>query len=281
MNSLQILKKLIKPIVHKLGFDIVRYPRPEPRIERLIQRPFNVLAFVLDYYLSSGAPFFFVQVGANDGVRWDPLHALICKYRLRGLLVEPLPDIFEQLRRNYATESQLSFARCAIATEDGLRSIFRVRSDAPVGDWAHGIASYSRKHLITHLSDVERCEDLIEEVQVPTVTVKTLLRNHAIDRINLLQVDTEGYDFEIVEMFFGEGRLPEIINFERQHLSAKNKQESRRLLAKHGYRFVDVGMDTLGIRTDFSWPLGIDDVDVFDSIPAETPPGTEVRLESV
>jgi len=266
MSSLQFLKRLIKPVVHKLGFDIVRYPVPQPVIERLIERPFHVLAFVVNYYVASGRPFFFVQVGANDGLRWDPLHALVCKFRLSGLLVEPLPDTFEQLRRNYVTEPQLTFEQCAIAADDGARPLFRVRSDAAVGDWAHGIASFNRAHLVRHLGDVERGEELVEEVQVRTLSVKTLLRNHGIDQVNLLQVDTEGYDYEIVRMFFAEGRFPEIVNFERVHLSLRDKQECRRLLARHGYRFVDVGMDTLGIRMDFSWPVGTEDVDVFDKV---------------
>ena len=45
--------------------------------------------------------FFFVQIGANDGINHDPLHEYVTKYNLSGLVVEPQPDVFELLRKNY------------------------------------------------------------------------------------------------------------------------------------------------------------------------------------
>lgn len=45
----------IKSIANKFGIDIVRY-RPI-KIEDLIEDPFNVLEFVIFYYLVSSAPF--------------------------------------------------------------------------------------------------------------------------------------------------------------------------------------------------------------------------------
>jgi len=259
VDYLEIAKKLVKPVVHGLGIDIVRYPRVEPKPQRLIQRPFNVLEFVVDHRIrSAGTSIYFVQVGASNGVRWDPLRDLIFRYHLSGLLIEPLPDAFEQLRQGYADEPQLSFENCAIASDDGMKSLFRVKANAPYGDWAQGVASFSRKHVLAHLrdepGDEREHEQYIEEVQVPTITVNTLLQKHRLPEITLLQIDTEGYDFEILKMFFAAHIFPEIVNFERVHLPFRNQQESRYQLIKHGYRFVDVGIDTLAIRAGSSWP---------------------------
>ena len=44
----------------------------------------------------------FIQVGANDGEYADPLHSFIVNYPWHGILVEPQPDIFARLRKNYA-----------------------------------------------------------------------------------------------------------------------------------------------------------------------------------
>ena len=252
---MSILKKLAKPIVHRLGFDIVRYPAISPKVERLIQRPFNVLEFIVADFLSRNRRFFFVQAGANNGIRWDPLHDLICKHHLAGLLVEPLPDIFDELRKNYAMEPQLSFEGSALAEEEGVQSLFRVKLDAPVGDWAQGVASFNKLHVINHLkSELEEWEQFIEEVKVPTIPVTTLLQKHSIAEITLLQIDTEGHDFEILKMFLSARMFPEVINFERVNLSFRDQQESRRLLVENGYRFLDVGIDTLAIRASLSNP---------------------------
>src|ERR1700681_618887 len=51
----------------------------------------------------------FVQIGANDGIKNDPIHVYVRKYHWNGLLVEPMPDFFNTLRINYMGEDQLWF----------------------------------------------------------------------------------------------------------------------------------------------------------------------------
>ncbi len=85
------IKMAVKSMLRSFGADIVRFA-PE------LNRPFPVLPFLLKEQLSRSEPFFFIQVGANDGVLDDPIRALILEYRLAGLLIEPLPDIFEKLK---------------------------------------------------------------------------------------------------------------------------------------------------------------------------------------
>ena len=45
--------------------------------------------------------FFFIQVGANDGLMCDPIRQFIVKHSWGGILVEPVPDYFELLKKNY------------------------------------------------------------------------------------------------------------------------------------------------------------------------------------
>jgi FkbM family methyltransferase len=228
--------RYVRRLANRFGVDITKY-RPTT-----IEHPFNVLEFVIDHYLRDDATFNFIQIGANDGVRWDPLHALIIKHHLTGLLVEPLPDMFEQLMENYRSEPQLSFENAAVATESGTRTLFRITPDANVPDAAHGWASFNKEHLA---ADFKRH---LQEVSVPTLTVKELLEKHSIERITLLQIDTEGYDYEILKMFFQERVFPEIINFEYALLSNNDYLDCRRALVDNGYRFIDTAIDTLAIK---------------------------------
>ena len=43
--------------------------------------------------------FFFIQVGANDGVMCDPIRQFIVKHSWGCILVEPVPDYFELLKK--------------------------------------------------------------------------------------------------------------------------------------------------------------------------------------
>ena len=84
-----------------------------------------------------------------------------------------------------------------------------------------------------------------EELKVPTLTFESLINKYNISNISLLQIDTEGYDFEILKMVFSAKVFPEIINYEWTELSHKDRYECKKLLIKNGYRFIDVGADTL------------------------------------
>jgi hypothetical protein len=56
--------------------------------------------------------FCFIQVGAYDGRESDTICEYIRRYRWRGLLAEPRPDIIERLKLNYAGLPGLTF-ECA------------------------------------------------------------------------------------------------------------------------------------------------------------------------
>ena len=48
--------------------------------------------------------FFFVQIGANDGFKADPIYLYVRKYGWKGILVEPVSYIFEKLKENYKVQ---------------------------------------------------------------------------------------------------------------------------------------------------------------------------------
>jgi Methyltransferase FkbM domain len=88
---------------------------------------------VLDHYLASREdprPFFFLQVGAYDGVIDDPLHERVREGNWHGILVEPQPSHFRRLLESYAGIEGLTFVNAAISEERGLRRMFVIQDEA-------------------------------------------------------------------------------------------------------------------------------------------------------
>ncbi len=123
------LKKALQFGANLIGYDIVR---------RLVKPPnsLNLLDLAILAVIQDQKDFFFLQIGANDGILEDPLRSLILARHLEGVLVEPLPDKFAELQRNYAHEKQLRFENCAVAKKNGECSLFRVVSPSPYPQWA-------------------------------------------------------------------------------------------------------------------------------------------------
>ena len=231
------LKPTVKALAQLFGFDIVRHA---PAFDQ----PFPVLPYLVRERLSRNEPFYFVQVGANDGIADDPISELVATYRLPGLLIEPLPDVFRHLKETYAGHSQLVFENVAISDREQKLPLYRANRDPDVSSGDDVLASFFREHL---LREGIKDHDIVA-VEVQAVRFESLMVKYSIDQIALLQVDTEGYDYDIVKLAFAAGLRPEMINFEHCHLPPMLRYECKRVLANHGYRFIEVGKDTLALK---------------------------------
>jgi FkbM family methyltransferase len=239
------LKSILKTFLRHYGLDLIRYA-PDT------VKPLNVLELAVRLRLQLDNSFFFVQIGANDGIRHDPLRELVLKYHLPGVLVEPLPDLFTSLQANYAAEPQLRFENVAIAPTRGEMTLYRFHEDAPVHDDLHGVATADAQQIRQWARD-NGSEEHVVEVTVPCITLPQLLQKHHVQHITLLQVDTEGLDYAILQMAFKAKVFPEMINFEFLHLSPDDRLNARRLLIQHGYSLCDGYIDTFALRDDLEW----------------------------
>jgi FkbM family methyltransferase len=186
--------------------------------------------------LSAATPdFLVIQIGACDGLLLDPIHALIVKNHWRGVLVEPQKLEFEKLKNTYRNElDRIVLENVAISDSEGTRTLYRVKDSELKADWQRGFAS------LLHRPDARR---FTAEV-VPCITLETLLNRHRVSRIDLLQVDVEGYDFEIIKLIDFDKIRPRLIRYEHRHLRPWDKRACKALLANHGYQTLEMQFDT-------------------------------------
>jgi FkbM family methyltransferase len=238
------LKTAVRWPIRKLGYDIVRYVHTP-------EQPFNVLRLIVDAQVAAGRTIRFVQIGANDGVFQDPIRDLVVKHRLRGVLVEPLPDLFARLRANYNGQPGLAFEQCAVGEHDGEATLYRVAADPQLPAWTQGIASFDKEHLSGRKFKFPALEGRVESLKVPVLTLPSLLRKHDMDGCELLQIDAEGYDCRIVQAAIRSGLRPGIINYENLNSGPEERAQVKRLLADNAYAFLDIGPDTLAVRSSY------------------------------
>ena len=185
--------------------------------------------------------FFVIQIGACDGVMADPIHPWIKRYKWHGILVEPQRAEFERLKATYRDECErLIFENVAIAAADGMCTLYRVREGLLSGDWERGVAS-----LIPQ-ADSER---FMTET-VPCVAFETLLKRHHVSHVDLLQIDVEGYDFEIVKQIDFQRIRPAMLRYEHRHLRPGDKRACHGYLEHNGYRVLEMKFDTGAISKD-------------------------------
>lgn len=186
-----------------------------------------------------------IQVGANDGARYDPLRREILRRQWSGVLVEPVPFIYERLCANYAGHPTMRFENCAIAAEGGAMPFHYLRRDPSLPQWASGLGSFMLDVVLSHRQWIPDIENYLESTDVPCKSLDELCDSYALGQVDLLQIDTEGYDYEIVRMIDFERLRPRLIVFEHKHLQAAERASSEARLRDHGFELVHTQNDTV------------------------------------
>lgn len=201
---------------------------------------------VLAYYQAVKEFPTFVQIGACDGVSGDATCDFVQNGKMRSVLVEPISELYSQLSETYANKPNVTCIQAALALEDGEITLYKVKAGAVSLDryWSSQLSSFSREHLLKHRIAPEE----IEEVRVPAVTLSTLIDSVGVSSIDVLQIDTEGFDGEVVKMALGLESPPECINFENTHLSATVADDVFSLLESRGYVWTHDEWNTLALR---------------------------------
>ncbi len=213
---------------------------------------------LLWHRLHRSNPFRFVQIGACDGVRFDPIHRFIVANhtRVRGVVVEPLPDLFESLCRTYAPYPGITPVNCAIHNSASSMTLYRVRPDqqSSLPEWAVGVASFDREHHVR----LGIPESSITPVEVPCKTVTQLLAEAGLDSLDLLQIDTEGYDAEIILGLDPSRLRPTVIRFEHSLQSGGMSPATYRRvidwLHAAGYEVIPVDSDAVAFQRSILEP---------------------------
>jgi FkbM family methyltransferase len=192
---------------------------------------------------------FFIQIGANDGEQRDPLRREVLHRRWRGLLIEPLPDVFERLQRNYAGVERVELLNIAIADSDGSRPLWHLApSDDPgLPPWYDALGSFRRDVVLRHRDFIPDIDERIVSTEVTCITPETLCLRHDLSDVDVVQVDTEGYDYEILRRLPFERLRPRLVIYEHHHLSPEDRAEAQALLRSKGYELFEESLDTVAL----------------------------------
>lgn len=247
----QLKKNLRKkfPFVFGVARNCYRFfvPAPKSRIETMQE--------LIRQALRNRSSVIFIQVGANDGVRGDPLRQLILENEhWKGVFVEPLVQYFQLLKQNYQDSPRFVFENVAIAAEQGHREIYYVSKDAEAvfGDelpsWFYGLGSFEKRHILSQLAVLgDKIEPYIVAEEIEAVPLQMLLDRNNVTNLDVLSIDTEGYDYQVLAQLDFDRYQPTVVLFEHKHLSNNDRARANALLTGRGYEYTEFGGDTLAI----------------------------------
>lgn len=194
---------------------------------------------------------FFVQVGSNDGLQGDPIHDLIIERKnWAGIFIEPVDFLFRRLRSNYGEAERFRFENVAIGTERGLKKFYYVsekaRTELELPYWHDQLGSFDKNHITTSLGN--EVTPYIIDADVECLPLQDVLDRNQVKAIDLLHIDTEGFDYQVLSQVDFHRYKPRVVLFEHHLLPDKEFSNAQKLLRGAGYRWFEFGQDILAIR---------------------------------
>ncbi|HUP77193.1 MAG TPA: hypothetical protein VM260_01440, partial [Pirellula sp.] len=115
--------------------------------------------------------FYFVQVGAHNGVTSDPFNQMLVSGQWHALLIEPQLPFVQILRTIYCDRDRIQCCNAAVSLIDGTIKMFMVRSDVEgFPYWCSQLASLNYEVIASHEDRIPGLKNWIMEVDIPSRT---------------------------------------------------------------------------------------------------------------
>jgi|GEM_PF-1318089 FkbM family methyltransferase len=255
-----MLKRIIRILLSLLGYSVIRKTSVESRLEYLgvnkkkIGRGLPTLysCLVEKYFLKQKNDFIFAIIGAHDGESSSDVYTILANNNVKGVLVEPNPNVFPKLEEAYKNNKKAIIKNYAISKTEEKLPFYMVNEEAFFSQehiWLDTISSFDINHINKHIKNLKAVSGNIEKVirlDVDCISLQELFASTGISHLSLLQIDTEGYDAQIIRQISQLGFYPNILCFEYIHLSDNEIDYCINWLNRHNYAWRYEGLNIYG-----------------------------------
>ena len=209
-----MLLKIIKKITGICGFKLI--DKNLIKNSRLLSKNnLYSLDFIFEYLFENKMIKQLIQIGSNDGQRFDEINKYIKKYSTNCVLVEPIKIYFNQLKENYKNQDNVIFENLAVSVNNEINHLYKVK-ESKINNYdehVKGITSFDKNHLIKH--GVKSSHIEIEKVD--SISIINLIDKYK-NKVDLMIIDTEGYDGNIIIDLLENSNIKPILVFEYIHI---------------------------------------------------------------
>ena len=176
----------------------------------------NLMHVIEDLYRQDPDDFILIEVGANDGYCCDRMHPFVLKNDPHSIMVEPLPDYFAKLKKNYSHLKNINYENIALSNTDGVNKMTYIPEEEIANEnvrfrmdttphlwkehWAGGLGSFYDDKNCLGCPELKRFQ---KTINVPTKTFRYLIDKYDISSYKniVLQTDCEGHDLILMKSF--------------------------------------------------------------------------------
>jgi FkbM family methyltransferase len=157
----------------------------------------------------------FIDVGAHNGVAFSNTLTLERYFNWSGICIEPLPDVFDQLKQN----------RKCICENIAISSTNKIESFLQVTGYAEMLSGLIKNY---HPDHVKRIDNEVRDtggskkvINVKCNTLQSLFDKHHLTRVHYLSIDVEGSETEVLNSINFSKTFIDVIDLENNYNNTK------------------------------------------------------------
>jgi FkbM family methyltransferase len=178
----------------------------------------------------------YIELGASDGVKFSNTKFFEEELGFKGILIEPVPEMFETLKR---TRPSNCLYNCVVSPQKDPVSF--LVGGGMGGPWVSGVeatmspAARARAYANPE-SDIANSMYVSRSIDVETKKLSSLMKENDMRYVDLLSIDVEGGEYEVLKTI--DWNIPiYLIVVELDGLDLDKDHLCRELLKKNGYAF--------------------------------------------
>lgn len=171
---------------------------------------------------------FFVDIGAHDGISYSNTYFLEKELGWHGICIEPQKIQFLKLQKNRSA----ACLQCCIFDTDGETEFLQAEGEGIVNMFSGIAGTYPQEQLAILDNEIKHANGKINKIRMKTRSLNSICREHKINHIDLLAIDTEGSEKKIIEAIDFEKISIDVIVVENNDV---NDNSIKKYLNEHGY----------------------------------------------
>lgn len=213
------------------------------RIETLLQTSKYFHDLLPRFIATLPEDVFFVEIGANDGINFDPIYETVVSKNWSGVYIEPQKKVFETLKGNFEGKENIYFENIAITKTDTFIDLYSP-NDQLVTENTLVASMELNNGVLRHFDKDQLKKETVEGKPFEYIVDKYDLLSK---KRTLLLIDVEGFEKDVIDSIDFSSFKPSYLIFEHAHLTYDIHREINAGLVKKGYKIYLDKYDTLAI----------------------------------
>jgi len=145
---------------------------------------------------------FYLECGANNGIRQSNTIFLEKYLGWKGILIEPNLKYLNQCKLHRSSEN--IFYGCALVSDEQTKTVFGNFDEDHGGEALMAMMDWNPDESLYEVGYIECIKDKFKtrkKVEVPAKTLQSILIENNIKHIDFISLDMEGYEYESLKHF--------------------------------------------------------------------------------